>query len=185
MRGNILLKQSGVRHGVFGLAIAVALTLTACDTSPSGYSGSSSNSNRAPTSEVVEPELPAFSEPEVSWPQNGYGSVGNGGDGCLSLSVPNGSEAYYVKLKNGYSTAWDVFITPGTSKEFSVPTGTYDLTYGAGSRWYGWRHAFGPDGAYAETSERFTFDPGSCWSVELFLQPGGNLSSSDLDYSDF
>ncbi|MCB1274100.1 MAG: hypothetical protein KDB25_06865 [Leucobacter sp.] len=159
--------------------------LTACYPSTGGYGGSSSDSDRSSLYEQVEPEVPAFSEPEVSWPKNGYGTVGNGGDGCLEISVPTGSKAYYVKLKKGSSTVWDVFLKPGSSKEFSVPTGTYDLTYGAGDHWYGSRYAFGPEGVYSEASERFTFDPGSCWTVELILRPGGNLGSSGLDYDDF
>lgn len=166
-------------------ATLLAFGLAACSTSSGGLDGDAPEVDRPSASEAAAPEPPAFSEPEVAWPESGYGSIGDGGAGCLSISVPSGSEAYYVKLKSGASTVWDVFLTPGTTMEFPVPTGTYDLAYGAGTRWYGWSSSFGPYGAYSETSERFTFDSDSCWNVELILQPGGNLGSSGLSYSDF
>ncbi|MHA3722694.1 hypothetical protein ACXR2T_02325 [Leucobacter sp. HY1910] len=90
-----------------------------------------------------------------------------------------------MKLKSGPTTVWDAYLAPGTSESFGVPIGTYDLTYGAGYEWYGWTYAFGPEGAYTETRETFTFDYESCWTVELILQVGGNLSSSDMDYANF
>lgn len=169
------------------------LALGGCttDNSPEGSSSSiaSSNSN-ANESEVpshtAEKVAPSFNMPEQQWPESGYGSVGpDFAEGCLSIAVPSGTAAYYVKLKSGTSTVWDVFLTPGSNLDFSVPTGTYDMTYGAGETWYGWGAAFGPYGSYSLTSESFEFDSSSCWEVELILQPGGNLESSVLDYQNF
>ena len=163
--------------------VASTLLLTGCGQS-SSQSGNDDSARDEDTS-YVQPTEPDFSEPEVPWPSNGSGSVGNGGGGCLSISVPSGNEAYNVKLKQGTSPVWDVFMTPGSSTEFAVPLGTYDLTYGAGEEWYGWDYAFGPQGAYSETSETFTFESGSCWEVELILQVGGNLDSNGIPYDDF
>lgn len=134
---------------------------------------------------TAPPPAPAFDEPELSMPPHGYGTVGEGGLGCLEISVPSGPQSYYVKLKNGSYTVWDVFMSPGQTASFDVPVGTYDLVYGAGEKWYGWDYTFGPYGAYSETSEQFSFDSGSCWSVELILQVGGNLGTSGLDFNEF
>lgn len=177
-----LARRRRVRLLSVSVAVAGILLTTGCAQSASSSDYSDSDYDQDTSSVEAEP---AFAQPEAPWPANGQGVAGNGGNGCLSISVPVGSEAYYVKLKQGSSTVWDVFITPGSTTEFAVPLGTYDLTYGAGQEWYGWDHAFGPGGAYSETSETFTFDGDSCWEVELILQVGGNLSTDGLSYGEF
>ena len=132
---------------LLSVSVVVAATLLMTGCAQSASSSDYPDSGYGEDAPYAQETAPAFTEPEVAWPANGQGVVGNGGSGCLSISVPGGNEAYYVKLKQGSSTAWDVFIAPGSTTEFAVPLGTYDLTYGAGQEWYGWDHAFGPSGA--------------------------------------
>ncbi len=174
---------------VVGVAVVVAIIWAAASAgSRPGSSSSATTGDRdagSSSTSQSRDEPAAFSAPQVPAPASGYGTVGDGGAGCLEIAVPSGTRSYYVKLKRAGMTVWDVFLAPGSVSTFDVPTGTYDLTYAAGAEWYGWGHAFGPSGSYSQTSERFTFDSTSCWSVELFLQPGGNLGSSGIDYADF
>ena len=62
---------------------------------------------------------------------------------------------------------------------------TYDLHYGAGTKWYGYKYLFGPRGAYSEADKVFTFEDGTVWRVSLSLRPAGNLSTSGMDYREF
>ena len=132
---------------------------------------------------VFSPSEPQLEQHEL--PKNFHGISGGSGNGCLELTVPDRDESFYVKLKKGEETVWDAFMHPGSNFKFAVPTGTYDLVYGAGENWYGWDNSFGPEGAYSETTERFNFERSGCWQVKLILQPGGNLGRTGLNYEDF
>ena len=113
------------------------------------------------------------------------------GNGTLKISVPNGDETYYARLKSrrGGVTATDVIIRPGRTAKLDVPVcdgrTTYDLHYGAGTKWYGSKYLFGPRGAYSEADKVFTFEDGTVWRVSLSLRPAGNLSTSGMDYREF
>jgi hypothetical protein len=97
---------------------------------------------------------------------------------------------YYVLLKDGSgSKVLSVFIYPGRTVEIDVPLGDYYLYYAAGEKWYGTSYLFGPDTIYSKADEVFDFYETSegvnGYSVELILQVGGNLSTSEADASDF
>ena len=115
-----------------------------------------------------------------------------GATGTLKVSVPNGRQTYVAKLvtKRGKHTWAPMVIRPGRSVTVStVPVcgghTTYDLYFGAGTKWYGPTYLFGPKGAYSQGDDALVFKPGSSWEISLTARIGGNLSSSDLDYGDF
>ena len=120
-------------------------------------------------------------------------SIRNGGSGQLKISVPRGVDTYYIKLKELRPRRGEVLgaiIGPGRTLTIDVPidgegSTIYDLHYGAGTSWYGPRHAFGPTGAYSKADDTFAFEVGSGWEVELIAQVGGNLGTSGLDYQGF
>ncbi len=112
--------------------------------------------------------------------------------GEMSIAVPRGDETYFVRLTARWTgrRLAEVIVSPGKTTVISVPicqvgrTG-YELYYGAGTRWYGYKYLFGPEGAYSQAGEVFTFESGTSWSVSLTLQQGGNLSSSGMEYDQF
>lgn len=182
--------RRGKSYAVITAATAVLMgagLLSACS-SNAGNSGQSDDSVR---------QTSAFNQPSRPFPGNGVSKTLSGdcvvtGVGRLTLSVPSGEESYFAKLVNRDSGAFTLGVTvsPGRSATIDVPvcnsySDDYYLTYAAGTTWYGYDYAFGPDGAYSSASEVFSFEDGTWWEVELILQVGGNLGTSGMDYSDF
>lgn len=165
---------------VVAVVVAVPVVVWAV-VSPAFPTAVSAVSSSLPTSIAG----PSFDEPLVEKPSHGSGSITGSGDGCLEIVTPSGSADYYLKLKDGSHTVWDAFVSAGSTTQFDVPLGTFDLTHGSGEQWYGWDKAFGPDGTYSETRDTFTFGEDNCWRVELLDRIDGNLDSAPLDYADF
>lgn len=138
-----------------------------------------------------------FDQPSQTFPGNGVSQTLAGdcvvtGVGQLTISVPAGEESYFAKLVNRDPGAFTLGVTvsAGQTATIDVPVcdsfvDDYDLTYAAGTTWYGYDYTFGPDGAYASAAEVFPFEDGTQWEVELILQVGGNLGTSGMDYGDF
>lgn len=119
-------------------------------------------------------------------PAHGSTSCDSVAAGALTISVPSGPESYLVKISDASGgLVCRVVIGGGRSVTVGIPEGTYYLTYGAGTKWYGYSLAFGPEGSYSAAQENFPFESGTHWEVELILQPGGNLGTSGLGYEDF
>ncbi len=166
-----------------------------------------------PSEPTVDPNDAAFDQPKKKMPKNGaevwltisdsfkghcQRSLDQGRKGRLRISVPNGEETYFVKLKAGehggpvgwLSPIFGVTIRPGKTVAVDVPLCgfadyDYHLYYGAGTTWYGYEYMFGPKGAYARADEVFPFRKGTGWEVELILQPGGNLGADGIGYDEF
>jgi len=190
----------------FGLAIA----FTGCSES-ARLDRSETRAHETAGPDPIHTEI-AFDQPKQKMPKNGkevwltrsnsyqqkcQKSLDRGRTGRLQISVPRGDETYFVKLKGkpreSYLPGVDTFgvaVRAGRTVTVDVPLCgedrmIYDLYYGAGTAWYGFDYLFGPEGTYSRTSEQFPFEKGAGWSVELILQPGGNLGSAGLDYDEF
>ncbi len=63
------------------------------------------------------------------------------------------------------------------------------MRYATGKTWYGTKHLFGPETAYAKADEPFDFTFNgyqySGYTVELILQTGGNLRTSSISAANF
>lgn len=152
-----------------------------------GCSAASTADRIAPAQSVIPesapnstPPVAIFNEPQVPVPKHGEevwltesdalkrdceASLKKGRYGTLRITVPRGPEAFFVKLVEAPTAAFDkyvpagtldvtgVSIAPGKSITIDVPlcgnaSMDYDLYYAAGTRWYGYHYLFGPDGAY-------------------------------------
>lgn len=98
---------------------------------------------------------------------------------------------YYVKLRHLHSQKDEVafFVEGGKTAEIEVPLGTYELLYACGSTWYGKTDLFGSDTYYAKANETFQFYEEDSyvngWTVELYLQSNGNLSTEKISPEEF
>lgn len=141
--------------------------------------------------EVARARPKPFSEPEQPLPPNGSVEkyYRGGAYGLLTIkTASSGSSHYYIKLANWYSkrsVVLCVFVRAGQSASVSVPRGVYEIRYAAGGKWYGTEHLFGPNTAYAKADESFEFKDNTHWTIELYLQPGGNLETQPMREEDF
>lgn len=102
-----------------------------------------------------------------------------------------GDRHYLVKVEQGGVAVAFMFVRAGSSAEMLVPLGDYSLKYatGSGQYWCGSdaQRPFGQQTLFFRADEVFSFrDIGSQYSgytVELFLQPDGNLSTTALSPS--
>lgn len=108
----------------------------------------------------------------------------------LSVEV-TGNNAYYVYLDSMRSTGNDMafMVSPECTVEVDVPIGEYEIYYAAGTSWYGQDLLFGEDTAYYKCDGTFDFyDDGTYyqgWTLELYLQPNGNLDTDIIGASEF
>jgi hypothetical protein len=109
----------------------------------------------------------------------------------LTISTRQGTGHYFVKIVDWATDApvLTVFVQSGQSVSTKVPLGSYKIKYAAGSQWYGQTYLFGPDTSYSMADKRFDFEETgnevSGFTVELFLQPNGNLRTKRITPKDF
>lgn len=130
---------------------------------------------------------PLFNEPPQALPAHGEGrKYYSTGIAPLEIKTPYGPQHHVIKV-----VQWDtknpvieVFAHAGQTVNLDLPLGTYELRYASGKAWYGWTYLFGPETTYNKADRIFTFsDNGyqvSGYTVELILQPHGNLHTSGL-----
>lgn len=108
----------------------------------------------------------------------------------LSVEV-TGNNAYYVYLDSVRSPNNDMafMVSANGTVEVDVPIGEYEIYYAVGTSWYGKSLLFGDDTAYYKCDDTFSFyDDGKYyqgWTLELYLQPNGNLDTTIIDASGF
>ena len=101
------------------------------------------------------------------------------------------NENFYIKLIDSTSgrLAVTIFVRPGSSFEIAVPTGVYEMRYASGKTWYGEKDLFGPETSYNKSDNLLSFlDKGyylQGQSLTLYKTPNGNLSTQEIDASDF
>ena len=109
---------------------------------------------------------------------------------CLQL-VTNPGADYYVKLVDPEtkSDRFGIYVHGGHSLDVDVPLGQYEVHYAAGETWYGISRRFGQDTVYFRADRLFNFtatsDGYSGYTIELILQPNGNLTSTQIPAADF
>lgn len=81
------------------------------------------------------------------------------------------------------------FVRAGETANVDVPLGEYTLYYATGETWYGPELVFGDETIYYKADETFDFyEEGGYingWTVELYLQFDGNLSTDTIDPDEF
>ena len=141
-----------------------------------------------PTPTPAPTMIPVFSRP-----QNGQVFTSRHTDRDSEFEVETrGERDYYVKLIKDMKYSNDIvvasfYIRGGMSVSINVPTGTYVLRYacGDGKNWIGTKSCFGEETIYVQADDPLTFTEYSGWTVELYLQPNGNMSTHTIDASEF
>ncbi|MEN6388971.1 MAG: copper amine oxidase N-terminal domain-containing protein [Syntrophomonas sp.] len=93
---------------------------------------------------------------------------------------------YYVKLAR-----WDtkepvltLFVRSGQNVLLQVPSGTYEIKYAAGEKWYGEKDLFGPDTIFARADTECELPSGGGLRFPIY-QPGDSLFASKIQRSEF
>lgn len=161
--------------------------------SKSSRSKANSGPNRRATTPAQGRSSPRndFTAPLQKMPQTGQLSNALGLVAPLTVTTRDFSNAYYLKLvRPGLrEPVMEYFIRPGQTLDALAPLGVYELRYAAGTSWYGETLLFGPETIYsrAETDLNFkkSFDGYSGYTIELYLQPQGNLQTERLSPGEF
>ncbi len=185
-------KVRGMAYGL-PLALAVVLMLSAYSVnadnpSLTGIPPQSTYSTPSYSDPVYSPPAAAFNEPIQPLPANGAVQRYGGGRALAPLEIrTRGYDRHYFVKVTDWTTGAPVltmFIRAGQSAETLVPLGTYRIRYATGETWYGEDFLFGPQTSYSEADQSFRFvDEGyqySGYTLELFLQQDGNLSTSRI-----
>ncbi len=95
----------------------------------------------------------------------------------------------YFKSLSDASKDFSLFIGKGTTVNVDVPVGKYEMYYASGAVWYGTEFKFGADTVYKTTDEVFNFYTSGNYAygteLTLYTVSGGNLSTKEIDGSDF
>lgn len=109
----------------------------------------------------------------------------------LRIKTKNRDHHHYIKLLDASNKRQilTAFIRGGTDLSIRVPIGRYELKSAAGKSWYGDKYLFGPSTRYSKADKLFDFIISGKkvigYTVELFLQPNGNLSMNEISPFDF
>ena len=108
----------------------------------------------------------------------------------LTIVTEENSPHYFVKVTSlSGQQILNVFIRSGQTVSVDVPLGSFEIKYAVGETWYGHKQLFGSDTQYGKADKvfHFTETSGSIngYTVELFLQPNGNLNTVKIDPSSF
>ncbi len=145
----------------------------------------------APAPAQPTPPPPAFDEPVVAI---ATGEIRYTGPRTrvapLEIKAPYGAH-YYIKMVHALTGRTHLvgFVRGGSTVEFLMPVGEYEMKYAVGTEWYGERHLFGPTTAYARADAPFNFterpDGYDGYTVELRERVGGNLETPEIPASAF
>jgi hypothetical protein len=178
-----LLKLFGI--GAFCIAVAVVIAmLVSKEDDLDTKSSSHANSNQSNSYNDNHLELKAL--PDTGYTDNAY----IGGVAPLTIKVQN-SAHYWVKIDNAYTGEHLVshFIRSGDTLSVNLPLGNYTIKYAYGQQWYGEEYLFGGSTGYAQADKVFNFQSNgnryNGYTVELITQPYGNLSTSNINKSNF
>jgi hypothetical protein len=134
-----------------------------------------------------KPEYPVLPLP---WTQELHSYTGAPAVAPLSI-VTRGADHYYVKVVDVQTNALvlTAFIRASETVELRVPLGLYWVKFACGREWYGERYLFGPDTTFAQADSQLRFQENGEYieghTLELFLQPNGNLAMKSITAEDF
>jgi len=108
--------------------------------------------------------------------------------GIAPLNIRTAGNAYHhvIKIVQWWTkiSIGEYFIRSGKGLAIKVPLGSYEIRYASGVSWYGWKNLFGHKTIYNRADKKFTFTRNgnriNGYTIELILQQGGNLSSSEI-----
>ena len=157
-----------------GIAITIAVLVSKDDDSTTNY-----NSDNNLTSQP----LPNTGDNDN---QNIYGIA------PLEIKIPHDGDHYWVKIDNSYTGEHLIsyFIRSGETLKTQLPSGSYTLKYAYGTQWYGIDYLFGSNTKYGQADSTMSFSSNgyggySGVSIELIKQVNGNLSTSNINASQF
>lgn len=168
------------------LVVALTIGNSKTDGSDAETENLFSSANQSDSAKNEENSAPIFV------PSTGQILYSDGQECIAPFSVvTRGTNDYYVKLKDAFYSE-DVisfFVHGGETAEIDVPLGTYSLYYAVGDSWQGIEDLFGESTRYFKADDVFDFYESdgyvNGWTVELYTQSNGNLSTESIDPSEF
>ncbi len=76
-------------------------------------------------------------------------------------------------------------ISGGTDYQTKLSPGQYELKYASGKYWYGETDYFGTNSVFAKTDRNISVSNDKIVTIELILQPSGNLATTKIRQTDF
>ena len=138
------------------------------------------------------PTPPPFAEPELLLPPTGEFRGFTTRTRLAPFQIKSSTGTHYlIKLDDSRTGApiQTIFVRGGTTVEVDVPLGSYTVKYASGSKWYGYKHLFGPNASYSRASTLFTFstsaDKYRGHTITLYTVPNGNLHMAKIDADEF
>ena len=123
---------------------------------------------------------------DVDMPSNGAVLSGSSGGGASYKITASSSDSCYVKVINSAGkTQVGFFVRAGSSAEVSVPTGTYNVHFAYGEKWYGKENLFGKNTTYGQDKQSVTLNLGDQMTYSMQKKSSGNFRMSSLSASDF
>ena len=109
----------------------------------------------------------------------------------LKLITPGGTEKYYIKVVDAYTSAplMTIFMVGGQVLEARVPLGSYKIRYATGEAWYGDKDLFGTSTSLNEAEKvlEFVKRDGSIvgYTVELIPKYLENSGTKQVEATQF
>ena len=135
---------------------------------------------------------PTPNYPEYALPMNGICTLEVRSYPMSSLEVhASASDNYYIKLEDTTTkrTVLTFFLRAGSTVEVEVPLGNYVFKYASGTKWYGFKHLFGPSTSYniADTNLNFNLEGNQIvgHTITLYKVTDGNLKTKSISEEDF
>lgn len=137
-------------------------------------------------------EFEKLKPPPLTYPKNGIIKKSFvEGVAPLKITTKYEDQNYYIKLVdiNEKKEIVTAFIRGGTTMTIEVPIGSCEMKTAAGKTWYGEPFLFGPSSIYSKVDKIFNFriegNQVAGYSIELFLQPHGNLKTEEISEFEF
>ena len=135
---------------------------------------------------------PTPNYPEYALPMNGICTLEVRSYPMSSLEVhASASDNYYIKLEDTTTkrTVLTFFLRAGSTVEVEVPLGNYVFKYASGTKWYGFKHLFGPSTSYniADTNLNFNLEGNQIvgHTITLYKVTDGNLKTKSISEEEF
>lgn len=107
-------------------------------------------------------------------------------DSVLKINTSRDA-GYVIKVVDSYDgeVMLVCYLPPGVSQEIDLPSGTFEIRYTSGTKWYGNYEMFGREANYSKAQGLFKFSEGEGYELTLYRVPHGNLHTSRIRKEDF